>query len=86
MTLSTHQRTGSLVAMCARLDFLHSRAASACAGAGLQPEHPGAEDGDDDDGDEVPFPAFAGLESDALACLRPGIVHRLDKGTTGEHS
>ena len=50
-------------------------------------QQPHAEDDeDDDDGDEVPFPAFAGLESDALACLRPGIVHRLDKGTTGERS
>ena len=68
--------------------ILWTRAASACADAGVQPQHLPAEDedDDDDDGDEVSFPAFAGLESDALSCLRPGIVHRLDKGTTGKRS
>ena len=37
-----------------------------------------------DDEDDAALPTFGALESDALSCLRPGIVHRLDKGTTGE--
>ena len=62
---------------------LSSNADVTRADGSAQLEGPLAEDGAEDD-DETPFPAFANMESDALSCLRPGILHRLDKGTTGE--